>query len=169
MLGPILDHIFGPKKDKLFWPEFVFRRGMSNAICDLVLYLQSGGLSISWIYPVTIPFQYLKMVFAIQYSIPSLTGSQLIFLKWDGLIWDLGGNFRQKRIHLFWAFWSSSFKFFFKRGNHEEHPWAKCGWISTLHNSLLYAGVRYLLWRYRNFSLAFNFFGLLKPSLLHLI
>ena len=25
-------------------------------------------------------------------------------------------------------------------------------------NSLLYAGVRYLLWRYRNFSLAFIFF-----------
>ena len=26
------------------------------------------------------------------------------------------------------------------------------------HNSLLYAGVRYLLWRYRNFSLAFILF-----------
>ena len=47
MLGPILDHIFGPKKDKLFCPVFVFRRGMSNAICDLVLYLQREGLNIS--------------------------------------------------------------------------------------------------------------------------
>ena len=28
----------------------------------------------------------------------------------------------------------------------------------VLHNSLLYAEVRYLLWRYRNFSLAFIFF-----------
>ena len=122
ILGPILDHIFGPKKDKLFCPVFVFRRSMSNAICDLVLYLQSGGLSISWIYPVTIPLQYLKMVLAIQYSTLSLTGSQFIFLKWDGLIWDLGGKVRQKRIHLFWAFWSSSFKFLFKRWNHEELP-----------------------------------------------
>ena len=43
----ILDHIFGPKKDKLFCPVFVFRRGMSNAICDLVLYQQSKGLNIS--------------------------------------------------------------------------------------------------------------------------
>ena len=60
ILGPILDHIFGPKKDKLFCPVFVFRRGMSNAICDLVLHLQSEGLNISWICPGTIPFQYLK-------------------------------------------------------------------------------------------------------------
>ena len=28
----------------------------------------------------------------------------------------------------------------------------------ALHNSLLYAEVKYLLWRYRNFSLAFIFF-----------
>ena len=34
---PILDHIFGPEKDKLFCPVFVFHRGMSNAICVLVL------------------------------------------------------------------------------------------------------------------------------------
>ena len=47
VLGSILDHIFGPKKDKLFCPVFVFRRGMSNAICDLVLYLQSEGLNIT--------------------------------------------------------------------------------------------------------------------------
>ena len=82
ILGPILDHIFGAKKINLFCPVFVFRRGMSNAICDLVLYLQSECLNISWIYPGTIPFQYLKMVFAMQYSTLSLTGSQSIFLKW---------------------------------------------------------------------------------------
>ena len=47
ILGSILDLSFGPKKDKLFCPVIVFRRGMSNAICDLVLYLQSEGLNIS--------------------------------------------------------------------------------------------------------------------------
>ena len=104
ILGSILDHIFGYKKDKLLSPVFVFRRGMSSAICDLVLYLQSEGLNISWIYPGTIPLQYLKTVSAIKYSTLSLTGSQLIFLKWDGSIWDNGGTFRQKPIHLFWAF-----------------------------------------------------------------
>ena len=33
------DQIFWDKKDKLFSPIFAFRRGMSNVICDLVLYL----------------------------------------------------------------------------------------------------------------------------------
>ena len=33
------DHIFGPKTGKLFCSVFVFRKGMSNATCDLVLYL----------------------------------------------------------------------------------------------------------------------------------
>ena len=110
-----LDHIFGPKKDKLFCPVFVFRRGLSSVICDFVLYLQSKGLNISWIYSGRIPFQYLKPVFPIQYSTVSLTGRQFIFRKWDGLIWELGGKLRQKRRHLFWDFWSLSFKFFFKK------------------------------------------------------
>ena len=47
ILGPILDHIFGPKKDKLFYTAFIFRRGMCNAICDLVVYVQSESLNIS--------------------------------------------------------------------------------------------------------------------------
>ena len=50
--------------------------------CRLVLYLQSKCLNISGIYPGKIPFQYLKMVFAINYSTLPLTGSQFIFLKW---------------------------------------------------------------------------------------
>ena len=116
----IFDHIFGPKKNKLFCPVFVCHRGMSNVICDLVLYVQSEALNISWIYPGTIPFQYLKIVFAIHYSTLSLTGSQFPFLKWDRLIWDLGGKLRQNRIHLFCAFWSFCFNFFLKRRNHKE-------------------------------------------------
>ena len=100
-LGSILDYIFSRKKDKFFCLEFFFRRGMSNAICDLVLYLQSEGLNISWIHPGTIPFQCLKTVFAIRYSTLSLTVSQFIFLKYDRSIWDLGGKFKQKRIICF--------------------------------------------------------------------
>ena len=112
-----------------------FHRSMSIAIYDLVLYLQSEELNISWIYSGAILFQYLQKVFAIQYSTLSLTESVFIFLNRDGSIWDLWGQFRQKRIHLFWAFQSLSFKFFFKRGNHEEHSQSKCGWISALQNS----------------------------------
>ena len=50
-----------------------------------------------------------------QHSTLSLTGSQFIFLKCRGLVWDLGGNFRQKQIYLFWDFWSLCFKFFKKK------------------------------------------------------
>ena len=35
--------IFCPKKDNLSCPVFVFRRGMSNGICDPVLYPKSEG------------------------------------------------------------------------------------------------------------------------------
>ena len=122
ILGSILDHIFGPKKDKLSFHVFTFRRGMSNAICDLVLHLQSEGLNISWIYPGATPSLKLKTVLAIQYSTLSLTGSHFIFLKCDWSIWDLRRIFRKKRMILFEAFWSLSFKFFFKRGNHAGHP-----------------------------------------------
>ena len=43
LLGFILDHIFYLKKDNLSCPVFVFRRGMSNGICDPVLYPKSEG------------------------------------------------------------------------------------------------------------------------------
>ena len=70
IIGFIFDHIFESKKNKLFSPVIIFHRGMSNAICDLVLYLQSEGLNISWIHPHTVPFQYSKTVFAIQIKHP---------------------------------------------------------------------------------------------------
>ena len=133
----MLGFIFGPKKDKLFCLVLVFRRGMSNAICVLVVYLQSEDLNISWIYPGTSSFQDLKLLFERNYSTLSLAGSEFIFLKWDESIWDIGDKFRQKWIHLFWAFWGLIFKFFFKRRHHEKHPYSKSGWINALHNSLL--------------------------------
>ena len=43
----ILDHFIVTKKDKLFCPVFLFHRGMSNDICDLMLYRQREGLNIS--------------------------------------------------------------------------------------------------------------------------
>ena len=122
IIGSILDYIFGPKKDKLFCPVFVFYKSMSNAICHLVLYLETEDLNISWIYSGTTPFEYLKTVLAMHYSILWPTGSQFIFFKCNRYIWDLGVKFREKRIHLFWAFWILSFKFSFKRRNHEENP-----------------------------------------------
>ena len=47
LLEFILEHNFCSKKDNLSWPVFVFRRGMSNDICDPVLYPKSEGSKIS--------------------------------------------------------------------------------------------------------------------------
>ena len=46
----IFDNIFGPWKDKIFCPLFVFHRGMSNGTYNLVLYLKIEGLNISGIF-----------------------------------------------------------------------------------------------------------------------
>ena len=144
LIGYILDHIFDLKKDNLICFIFVFDRGMSNGICDLIVYLKSEGWNIHE-YPGTAPFWYLKIVFTKLCSTLSLAGRRFIFLGCNGLIRDLGGKFRQKRIYLFWAFWSLIFRFFFKTGNHEEHPQLKCSWITASYNSFVNARIRYLL------------------------
>ena len=46
-----------------------------------LLYLQNEGLNISWIYPDAIPFQYLKTVFALQYSTPVANRKSVYFSK----------------------------------------------------------------------------------------
>ena len=46
-LGIIFDDIFGPKKNDLFCPAFVFHRGMPIDILKYVLYFKNEGLNIS--------------------------------------------------------------------------------------------------------------------------
>ena len=103
----IFDHIFGPKKDNVFYPVFVFHRVISNGISDFVLYFKNEGLSISWVSRGN-PILLLKNVLKIKCSPVSLVGRNLIFLKRNGSIRDLGGKFRQKQIYLFGAFWGRS-------------------------------------------------------------
>ena len=57
-----------------------------------------------------IPFYYSETVFAMHYLTLSRAGSQFIFLRYDGLIGDLGGKYRQEqeRGGLFWV-WFSKF------------------------------------------------------------
>ena len=43
----VLDHTLGPRNEILFCTIVVFHRGISNAICDLVLYLLKEGVKIS--------------------------------------------------------------------------------------------------------------------------
>ena len=47
--GFIFDDIFGPKKNDLFCPVFVFHRGMPIGILKYILYFKNEGLNISWI------------------------------------------------------------------------------------------------------------------------
>ena len=57
-----------------------------------------------------VPFYYSETVFAMHYLTLSRAGSQFIFLRYDGLIGDLGGKYRQEqeRGGLFWV-WFSKF------------------------------------------------------------
>ena len=61
VLWLILVHIFGPRKDKAYYPVFAFCRGISNVICFMVLYFLYECLNIL-IYDGTILFEYLKTV-----------------------------------------------------------------------------------------------------------
>ena len=45
----IFGNIFGPKKNDLFCPVFVFQRGMSIGMLKYILYFKNEGLNISWI------------------------------------------------------------------------------------------------------------------------
>ena len=141
----IFDHIFNPKRDNLLCPVIVFHRGISNGISDFILK-----------HFMNIPLQFHSGT-SKWCSTLSLAGCNFIFPKNDGSIGDLGGKFKQKQIYLFWVFWSLILNFLCERGNHEEHPQSKCPCISAVPNSFLSAGIKYMLSRKRNFSLAFIF------------
>ena len=49
LLGIIFDDIFGPKKNDLFCPVFVFHRGMPIGMLKYELYFKNEGLNISLI------------------------------------------------------------------------------------------------------------------------
>ena len=118
-LGFAFDKSFGPKKDYLFCLVFVIRRLMPNAICDLVLYFESEGLNIPWIYWST---SILALKSGIRNTVfYSVTRSKLFYFS---KLWsvDTISGARQKRMYLFWSFWSLIFSFYLKRRNHEEHP-----------------------------------------------
>lgn len=110
---------FGTRKDKTCCPVSFLCRDISNAICDLVLYLLSDGWNMSWIFDGTIPFLYLKIEVAMQASDLSGTGSQFIFLKWAASMWEPGGKSKQRRVHLFYAVWNLCFRYLLRSGNQE--------------------------------------------------
>ena len=72
ILGFILTIFFTLIKISLFAQSLCF---VEVCAMSTVIYLQMKSLNISWICTGKIPFQYLKTVFAIQYSPYSLAGS----------------------------------------------------------------------------------------------
>ena len=117
--GFTFDNSFGPKNDYLFCLVFVIRRLMPNTICDLVLYFKSEGLNIPWIYRCT-------SILALKSSIPNTVFYSVASWKlfYFSKLWsvDTISGVRQKRMYLFWSFWSLIFNFYLIRRNHEEHP-----------------------------------------------
>ena len=80
-----LFQIFGPRNGIFFCPLIVLQSGISNVICDLVLWLFTEGINISFRQDDAIPCQYLKTIVVHSYTLRS-TRSLSIFLKWDGFL-----------------------------------------------------------------------------------
>ena len=75
----------------------IFDTRLCIAISDLELYLQREGLNILWIYPGTIPFQYLKMIFAIQISeVNSGKDKHIYFELFE--VWVLNFSLKEKTM-----------------------------------------------------------------------
>ena len=123
---------FWPYKRYAFLPCICFPQRHTQC------HLWSCALSAKWrlklfIYASTITFQYLKKRFAIQYSTLSLTGGQFISLKFNESIWDLGAKFRQKWIHLFWAFEFWFLNFSLKEETMRNiHNWIVAQWARCI-------------------------------------
>ena len=114
----ILDYSFGPKKDKLFCPVFVFCRGMPMSSAKWICVASAkqrlkGFINISWYNSIPVIKNGIHNV--VLFSVANW--KPLFFPKWNGSIWDLGGKFRQKWMHSFWDFWILSFIFFSKEKN----------------------------------------------------
>ena len=93
---------------------------MVNVLPDVVLDMNTKTVNILLIFSGTMPLQYLKVIFQIQYSPLFLRQSHLLFENCDGSIQDLGGIFMEKQIHMLLAFCSLIFNFFFKKGNSQQ-------------------------------------------------
>ena len=124
ILGFIFDHNFCPKKDS-FSALCLFSTNVWPVPPVILCYIcRVAEWRIKHFRNISrynfIPL--LKTVFTNSILLCLLAGSQFIFLKYNGLIWNLWRKFREKRIHLLRAFWGLIFKFFFKRDNHEKHP-----------------------------------------------
>ena len=102
ILAFILDYSFGPKKDKLFCPVFVFCRGMPMSSAKWICVASAkqrlkGFINISWYNSIPVIKNGIHNV--VLFSVANW--KPLFFPKWNGSIWNLGGKFRQIWLLIF--------------------------------------------------------------------
>ena len=119
-LGFIFDNILAPKKNNFFCPAFVFYWGMSNGILKYILYFKNEALNISWIshYSSILVLKNSIQKKCYKNALPSLLME----------IWSLSFSLKEEVME-----------------NIQCGKQSKCGWSRALHNSLLNAGIRCML------------------------
>ena len=133
ILSTVFLHTFSPRKSNACCAVFVFHGGISNVICDLVLYLLHERLNIPSTNDSTMPFHHLKIVVTMHDSAVWETCSQFILSRWIAPMRERINvdqcRSKQKCTHLFCAAWSLHFRFLLSRGNHDVKMWSKWSWI----------------------------------------
>ena len=152
-----MDHTLGLQNEILFGLIAVFGRGISNAICDLVLYLLKEGVNISSTWIIVSWFQNLKTVVAVQSSTLYSTGSQFTLIKCKAEMWVCAERSQQYRIHFLWAIWNLFLNALLSNGYHDVQHLSKCDGIRALQSRLLYAGFKNMACLYKNLSFPFIF------------
>ena len=102
-LLPNLFQKYGPIKEMPFWTKLLFFKGISRAICNLVLYVLLKGTKISFIQNGEVSFQYLKTFLVMRCSVLSFVDNNFICLISLASACSFEFSFKQNRVHLFWV------------------------------------------------------------------
>ena len=91
----------GPINEIFFSPELLFLKSISEAICDLVLFVSRKGMENYFSKNCEVSFQYLKTLLSTRFSVLSFVGSNLISLNSLSPLVCQELIFEQKQIYLF--------------------------------------------------------------------
>ena len=117
-----LFHSLGTRKDKHFWPMFVFLKGCNSFINEVLVAMLPwcDSLKISNMYSGHLSWKYFEAVVHKHCKNLSEVFNLFIFSNLLYPIWVVFLKSKQKRIHLFCAIWISSFKSFVNWGYYAE-------------------------------------------------
>ena len=149
-LLPNLFQKYGPIKEMPFWTKLLFFKGISRAICNLVLYVLLKGTKISFIQNGEVSFQYLKTFLVMRCSVLSFVDNNFICLISLASACSFEFSFKQNRVHLFWVACNLFLIFWLIKGYQEKQALSKCDWIKELHSNLRNFGFKNPFWLYNN-------------------